>query len=344
LGVEYKDLDQKMIKAIIVESNKNNRGNYQGVDELGFLTHYGLYQNGSFLNACVVLFANKPARFIPQIRVRLTEYAEEKTDKNLLRDEIFDGNLFTILDDLERYINNLGIRSVFDKNQWKRIDFKFPIKALKEGIINALMHRDYSSLSSGVAISVYPDKFIISNSGHLPDDLKVGDLKKNHRSHTVNPDIAHIVFLKGLIDKLGRGTLKLLEDCKKEGLKEPSWEDSNDGITLTFNGPRALPFKKDRSKIEGVIEGVKLFSLCILEDSIFDGLRDSARVFIRMIIERIRTNPGDNIAFFSRLICKSYSTTERYIRLLKSANLIEFKGSSKTGGYKLADKAMQLIK
>jgi ATP-dependent DNA helicase RecG len=59
------------------------------------------------------------------------------------------------------------------------------------------MHRDYSSFSSSVTISVYPDVFVISNSGKLPDDIKVKDLKKNHDSHPVNPDIAHIVFLNG---------------------------------------------------------------------------------------------------------------------------------------------------
>jgi ATP-dependent DNA helicase RecG len=59
-------------------------------------------------------------------------------------------------------LKNLGIRSVFDKNQWKRIDFKFSPKTLQEGVVNALMHRGYSSHSRGVAISIYPDSFVIS--------------------------------------------------------------------------------------------------------------------------------------------------------------------------------------
>lgn len=178
LGVDLQDLDQKLILSTMRESKDNHRGNFEGSDVLDFLSAYGLYQNGSFTNACVVLFARNPAKHLPQIRVRLTEYGEGKTDNALLRDEVFEGNLFTIHDKLERYIGNLGIRSVFDKNQWKRIDFKFPEKALQEGVINALMHRDYSSSSSSVSISIFPDSFVISNSGHLPDDLKVNELKK----------------------------------------------------------------------------------------------------------------------------------------------------------------------
>ena len=154
LGVELEDLDQKLILDTIIESRKNHRSNFENDDVLEFLSHYGLYLNGSFTNACVVLFGKKPSKFIPQIRVRLTEYADSKTDKSLIRDELFEGNIFSIRDGLEKYVHGLGVRSVFSENQWKRQDFTFPRKALQEGIINALMHRNYSSFLSGVAISV----------------------------------------------------------------------------------------------------------------------------------------------------------------------------------------------
>ncbi|MBU4485340.1 MAG: hypothetical protein KKD38_00290 [Candidatus Delongbacteria bacterium] len=57
----------------------------------------------------------------------------------------------------------------------------------------------------------------------MPEDIQIKDLKRNHRSHPVNPDIAHIVYLRGFIDKLGRGTIKLVEECRNAGLREPVW-------------------------------------------------------------------------------------------------------------------------
>jgi ATP-dependent DNA helicase RecG len=258
LGVEIDDLDQKLITETRLDSLQNHRSNFEHNDDMGFLSHYGLFQNGSFTNACIVLFAKNPFRFLPQVRVRLTEYSEGKTDNALLRDEVLEGNLFSIHDRLERYIGNLGMRSIFDSNRWKRSDFRFPEKALQEGVINALMHRDYSSPSSSVAISIYPDRFVISNSGHLPDGLKPSQLKKSHRSHPVNPDIAHIVFLRGLIDTLGRGTVKLVEECREAGLKDPEWKDKTDGVTLTFYGPKSLPAKKDSNDVvgDGINDGI----------------------------------------------------------------------------------------
>lgn len=352
LGVDLEDLDQKLILSVIKESRDNHRGNFEGNNVIDFLSHYGLFQNGYFTNACVVLFAKTPAKYLPQIRVQLTEYAEGKTDNALLRNEVFEGNLFSIQDKLERYIENLGVRSVFDKNQWKRIDFKFPPKALQEGVINALMHRDYSSHSSSVAISIYPDSFAISNSGHLPDDLKVSELKKSHRSHPVNPDIAHIVFLKGLIDKLGRGTVRVVELCRAEGLKDPVWKDNIDGVTLVFNSPKALATKKETSRNDGVNDGVsdgvsdgvnRLIDDGV-NDGLIDGVSDGVKVEIIKIVELILTKEGANALDIATKRGKSKPTIERYLRTAKEVGIIEFKGASKTGGYYLSTKMNKNIK
>lgn len=352
LGVDLEDLDQKLILSVIKESRDNHRGNFEGKNLYDFLSYYGLYQNDLFTNACVVLFAKNPTKYLPQVRVRLTEYGIGKTDNTLLRDEVFEGNFFTIQDKLERYIENLGVRSVFDKNQWKRLDFKFPPKALQEGVINALMHRDYSSHSSSVAISIYPDSFVISNSGHLPDDLKVSELKKSHRSHPVNPDIAHIVFLKGLIDKLGRGTIRVLELCRAEGLKDPVWKDTVDGVTLTFNGPKALAAKKDAAKIDGVndgvndvvSDGVNRFIDDGVNDGLIDGVSDGVRVEIIKIVELIMAKEGANALDIATRSGKSKPTIERYLRTAKEVGIIEFNGAPKTGGYFLTKKMQLKIK
>lgn len=355
INVEFEDLDQKLIRSTIEESRRNHRGNFESDDLLDFLSYYGLYENGYFSNACVVLFAKTPSKFIPQVRVRLTEYGDSKTSNSLLRDEVLEGNLFDTQNRLERYISNLGVRSVFASNQWKRVDFKFPIKALQEGVINALMHRDYSNQSSSAAISIYPDKIIISNSGHLPGDLKVSELKKSHTSHPVNPDIAHIVFLRGLIDKLGRGTLKVIEECHKEGLKDPVWKDAGDGVTLTFNGPKALPYKRmardddfrddlNDGIDEGLSDGINKLLDAAVNDGLIDGISDGIRRELMKIVSLLRDNEGLNANGIIDVMDKSKPTVERYLSIAKSAAIVEFTGSRRTGGYYLTDTVKQVIK
>ena len=341
LGVELDDLDKNLIVSTINESRKNHRSNFESSDILKFLTHYGLYVNGAFTNACVVLFGKKPGKFIPQIRVRLTEYAKSKTDDNLIRDEVLEGNLFSIRDELEKYVNGLGVRSVFDKKRWKRQDFIFPPKALQEGVINALMHRDYNSFSSSVAISVYPDRFVISNSGKLPDDIKISDLKKNHDSHPVNPDIAHVVFLRGLIDKLGRGTIRVIEECKDAGLKAPEWKETSTGVVLTFHGPKSLSERKERidAASDAVNDAASDAVKRRVRDAVNDAVNDAASdaVIERLINEvlLLLVEDGKSLKDLMLAFDVARATMQRDMALLKAHQFIVFEGAAKSGVYRL---------
>jgi len=103
-----------------------------------------------------------------------------------------------------------GIASDFRSNKWQREDHPiYPMSALREGVLNALVHRDYN-LTGSTLISIAPDSLQISNPGGLPPGLTTADLKRDHPSLPRNPDIAHILFLHGLIEKVGRGTQHII--------------------------------------------------------------------------------------------------------------------------------------
>src|SRR5690606_21532004 len=140
--------------------------------------HFGLFQNGHFTNAAVVLFAKNPARFIPQTRVRIAFLENGKTADQFVDDKILEGNLFknivTILDFFEKY---LSTTRTFDDRNWERQDdYVVPMAALREGVINALVHRDYSLPMASLSIIIYSDKIEIFNSGKSP--LKASELKR----------------------------------------------------------------------------------------------------------------------------------------------------------------------
>jgi predicted HTH transcriptional regulator len=346
IGFSRHDLDERLIYKTMNEAANNHRSTFIGKDYLDFLAHYGLYSNGSFTNACVILFAKNAARFIPQIRVRLTEYASQHSKSvATLRDELFEGNIFDIRDDLERYFLNLGTRTVNDPTKWVRKDFKFPVEALKEGVINALIHRDYSSANGGISISVYPETIVIANTGSFPEGISAKDLKKSHISQPVNPDIAQIVFIRGLIDKLGKGTVKILEVCKEEGLRDPEWKDSNNGITLTYNGPRALPTSKEKEVNDvvndGVDDGVNDVVFNLINDGVNEGVIDAVNDVVidgvRRIVAIVADNEGINTIELTDRVDKSKPTVQRYIKIARDLNLITFIGAAKSGGYYLTN-------
>ncbi len=74
----------------------------------------------------------------------------------------------------------------------------------------------------------------IWNEGALPYGLDAASLKTEHNSRPRNPKIADACFKSGYIDTWGRGTLKILDACKKAGLPEPDIKETNGGIAVTL--------------------------------------------------------------------------------------------------------------
>ena len=256
LEVTLDDLDLDEIKRTIEKSNNIGRSSKFSIDKpIEFLANFQLFRNNQFTNAALVLFAKEPTYFLPQCRVRIIEFGDGKTSDRFENTIIIESNLFKAVEEIQTYFKkNLPIISEFSDADWRRQDrLKYPLKALDEAIINAIMHRDYSDVTGEVFIGVYPDKIEIINSGELPGSLKEIDLKKSHRSIPPNPGITHIVYLCGLIEKVGRGTVLINEQFEELGLKLPHWISKNGATKLILHGEpkeinlneRMIAFLKD---------------------------------------------------------------------------------------------------
>jgi len=244
LEVTLDDLDLDEIKRTIEKSNNIGRSSKFNLDEPAtFLSNFQLFRNNQFTNAAIVLFAKEPSYFLPQCRIRIIEFGKSKTSDRYENTVIIESNLFKAITEIQSYFKkNLPIISEFSDTDWRRQDrLKYPLKALDEAVINAIMHRDYSDVTGEVFIGIYPDKIEIINSGELPESLKDRDLKKSHRSIPPNPGITHIVYLCGLIEKVGRGTVLINDQFEEYGLEQPHWISKNGATTLTLHGVPKRP-------------------------------------------------------------------------------------------------------
>src|SRR3990172_1949269 len=116
---------------------------------------------------------------------------------------------------LER-IMPLGAR--FPTGQIFREDrFPVPLDALREILLNAVMHRDYSHYSGHVAIVVFDDRIEVRSYGRLPTGITVAQLSKKHDSKLVNPLIAGAFHRTGAVEVWGRGTNRVIAACKQHG-------------------------------------------------------------------------------------------------------------------------------
>jgi ATP-dependent DNA helicase RecG len=166
--------------------------------------------------------------------VRATVYDTDKGG-NFIDNRQFNGPSLRILDDLSAMLRqHLPVAATFDDGFQRTDRPAYPEAALREGLVNAFAHRDYSNFSGGLSVDVYPKRLVIWNSGSLPAGLKITDLTREHPSMPRNPDIAQVFLLRGLMERIGRGTQKIISACKEAGLPMPKWKVDNTGITLTF--------------------------------------------------------------------------------------------------------------
>ncbi len=203
------------------------------------LRKLNLFRNGQFTNAAVVLFATNPAEWLPNASIRLVSYAHEKTGQ-IANDAALQGPAVRILKEAITVIQQrTGYSSRFDRKQLERLDNPaYALYAIREGLVNAIVHRDYSLMGGSVQVELFADHLTIRNAGTLPQGWSVQELRKTHGSHPRNPDVARVFYLRGLMEQLGTGTQRLISACHDLGARPPVWEVRGETIALTlFRAP-----------------------------------------------------------------------------------------------------------
>lgn len=340
LGAEIEELDHQEIKKTITDYLKLNPS-INKLSEEDFLVKTGLMKGGSLTNAAIILFGNNPVRYLPQCKVRATVYNSTKGGKLILFDRIYDSNLFRNIQSIWDFFDT-QIRRSSSITGLLRKNKRLPIIALREGLLNALIHRDYSKVSSTVNIEIFPEKLVITNTGRLLEVMTVKDLKKDHGSILRNPDIAYICYVRRYIEMLGTGTLRMMANCKENDYPLPAWKTKGDNLELTLTG---ISHRITHDGVsDGVSDGVNKVINDGVSDGIIDGVSDGVKKELVLIVQLLVGTEGINADGIVKEIGKSKPTIERYLKTARDLNMIKFKGAPKTGGYFLTGKMKTLIR
>ncbi len=109
-------------------------------------------------------------------------------------------------------------------------ELEYPVAALREMLLNALVHRNY--LGSMIQLKVYDNRLTLWNAGTLPLKLPIEKLHELHESIPRNPLIAEVCYKAGCIDSWGRGVEKITEACKAAKLPEPVFMERSGGFLV----------------------------------------------------------------------------------------------------------------
>lgn len=191
-------------------------------------------------NACVVLFCKKENKQFIQSMLAMARF--NGIDKSeFITEKSIRGNAFDLYEAALNFLTTyLPVAARIEEGNPFRVETPaIPYKVLREALINALCHHDYSIRGGSIAVAFYDDRVNITSTGLLPEGITIRQLPKEHASVRRNPLIANIFYLCHMIERWGRGTKDMVELCKESGNPIPKFKEvaASLSVTLPLNEP-----------------------------------------------------------------------------------------------------------
>lgn len=191
-----------------------------------------------FKNAAILLFAQDPEKYIPSASVRYIRYqgteAKVGEEHNVIKDERFENNIPNLIDDLRLFLKASFKDYYFlDITEGKFVKVpEYPEAAWLEGIVNALCHRSYNVQGNSVYIKHFDDRIEISNSGPLPAQVTIENIKTERFAR--NPRLTRVLEDLGYVRQLNEGVSRIYESMEKSMLSLPEYKEKNGNVILTL--------------------------------------------------------------------------------------------------------------
>ena len=325
------DIDESSIKQFLKDARTVKRINVEdNINISDLLEKLRLLEDGHLKRAAIVLFGKDPGKFYPNIAVKIGKFGE--TDADLKFHEVIEDNLVQLKDRIGEMLNAKFFIHPIDFMGMQRVERdEYPVDAVREMILNALVHRNY--MGAPTQIRLYDDNFSVWNDGGLPEGISEEDLKKVHRSKPRNSLIADTCFKAGYIDSWGRGTIKIIEACQEFGLPEPVLKEEQGGfLSKIFKGT-----EKVRRKYGENTEAKKEY-LTAFRDKYGDNTEKVRRKYgesAEKILASMYADSNITTSEIAQNIDRSQSTVEKTIKKLKKAKLVNRVGSDRAGYWKV---------
>lgn len=277
------------------------------------------------------IFAELPQAYFPQMFVACVVVPGRKLGETGNLGQRFDDNERiegTIEEMVEKTLTfirrNIGTRIIID-NDGKRTDIPhYPMKALREAIINALIHRDYSKYREGayVYVQIYDDRIQIISPGSLYGGIKTCDLGSEKMLEVRNRTIVRILEeTTDLVENRHTGIETMREEMKNMNLPEPEFISNSRDFTVIFR----------KSNKNDIIENYTQNYTENYTENYIEKLNKTQR----KLLEVIKENPYITQKILSNKLNLSRPAIALNMKKLKSGGFIERIGSDRKGYWKI---------
>lgn len=198
-------LDQSLMTRFIERANATGRVNL-GDDLLTNLTKLKLIQNGRPTLAAMLLFGNHGYTL---------HIGRFKAADTIIDDLLLKAPLLTALDEAMIFIKkHINLSYSFDGSLQRKERWQYPLEALRELLLNAVVHRDYKN-TSDIVIKIFDDRILFTSPGRIYGNLTIDDLQRDdYVSSLRNKLLAESFYLMGEIEKYGTGFVRIRQWLK----------------------------------------------------------------------------------------------------------------------------------
>ena len=277
------------------------KGNVEAV-----LEKFELIKQGRPTFACHLLFSKNDV-FLSTIE------AGRFASETIIKDSITSRD--TLIEQVERIMGYIAKHTnkayIITGNPRREERWDYPMDAMREIVINMIVHRDYRS-SNDSTIKIFDDRIEFFNPGKLLDDLTVEKIKTGkYKSYLRNKQVASIFKELELIEKYGSGVRRVIDIFVAYGLPEPVFEATQGGMAVTV-------FKE-------IVQ--------VVPENKGEGVNGGVNGGVNALLVYLQANPGKRASELVEPLDTSLRTIERWLKQLKEKDQIEFRGAPKTGGY-----------
>lgn len=239
-----------------------------------------------------------------------------KTKATFIDHREYSGSVIDQIDSAYDYLRskiNVGLEIVGTKSVDR---YEIPLDALRELVINAIVHRSYvNPRAMSVQVALFDDRLDVITPGGIPHGMSIRLIEEGH-SLSRNRALALACKYMRIIESWGSGILRIQEMLREAGLAPLRIQDN--GIDVVFSIQRRARGNQGETVNETVSETVN--------ETVSETVKTS-------LLNAIRENPGIGSAALKAAVGKSRATVMRELAELKRQRLVVHRGSDKTGGY-----------
>lgn len=287
----------------------------------------------------LLMASERPDRFLPSAFIQAVAYrgVARTADEQLDARDIF-GPLNVQVAEAMRFVNR-NMR-VFAVKRPGRVDIpQFSLAAVFEAVVNAVAHRDYSISGSKIRLHMFADRLELFSPGALPNAMTLDEMSERQFSRNellcsalsrcnMTENIQGVSRMT-LMDRRGEGVPIILEEGSRVADYPPQYEVlDNAEVKLTlFSASDDTRQEHDRS---GGVNG-KNGGVNDADGGVYGGVKNEGGG-VNALLHIIKVNPGRRVPELAQLTGVSRRTIERHLKS-RLAELVEFRGPPKTGGY-----------